>query len=195
MTLPAQESAPTIEERRAARRANQTTFNLVIALLASLGLVILIVVVVVRPDMQRPTIDWIAVGETSQQSLDETLAVPELPEGWSANRARLVSNPADGVVRWEIGFLTPDGAYIGLVQGVDANDSWLAAEVANERAEGTARIGGITWDRYDRRENDDPGNLEYALATTVDASTVVLGGTASDDEFETLAAAVAESLS
>jgi hypothetical protein len=81
------------------------------------------------------------------------------------------------------------------VQGVDANDSWLAAEVANERAEGTARIGGITWDRYDRRENDDPGNLEYALATTVDASTVVLGGTASDDEFETLAAAVAESLS
>jgi hypothetical protein len=195
VTLPPQESAPTIQERRAARRANQTTFNLVIALLASLGLVILIVVVVVRPDTQRPTVDWAAAGDAAQQSVAEPLAIPELPEGWSANRAQLVPNPSDGVTRWEIGFLTPAGEYIGFVQGVDANASWLATEVANERAEGTARLGGLTWDRYDRRGASDAGNLEYALSTVTGASTIVLGGTASDAEFETLAGAVAEALS
>lgn len=195
MTLPPQESAPTIEERRAARRANQTTFNLVIALLASLAVVILLVVVVVRPDQQLQTKDWAADGAAAQQSVDETLAIPELPEGWSANRTQFVADPSDGVTRWEIGFLTPEGDYIGFVQGIDANASWLATEVKNERAEGTARLGGLTWDRYDRRDADDAGNLEYALTTTVGASTIVLGGTASDAEFETLAAAVAEALS
>ena len=194
MTLPPQESAPTIEERRAARRANQTTFNLVIALVASLGVVLLLVLVVVRPDMQPRTVDWIAAGEASQSSVEATLAVPELPEGWSANRAQLVPTPADGVTRWEIGFLTPGGEFIALVQGIDANPSWLVTEVKNERATGETRLGGLTWDAYDRRDAPDPGNYEYLLTTTVDASTIVLHGTASDDEFETLAAAIAEAL-
>lgn len=194
MTLPAQESAPTIEERRAARRANQTTFNLVIALLASLGLVALIVAVVVRPDMEPRTVDYRAAGADAQSSVTETLAVPDLPDDWSANRAQLVSAPADGVTRWEIGFLTPGDAYIGFVQGLDANATWLSGETANERPVGTVDIAGLTWEIIDRRDADDPGNLEYALTTTVGASTLVLGGTASDAEFETLAAAVAEAL-
>ena len=194
MTMPAQEAAPTAAERRAARRANQTTFNLVLPLLASLGLVALIVAVVVRPELDPRTVDYVAAGEAAQPAVDETLAVPVLPDGWSANRAELVTGSSDGVDRWEIGFLTPGGAYIGLVQGLDANPTWLSAEVKNERAEGTSRIGGLTWDRYDRRGVSDPGNLEFALATTAGSSTIVLGGTADDVEFETLDAAVAEAL-
>lgn len=195
MTMPPQEAAPTVEERRAARRANQTTFNLVIALAASLGVVLLLVMVVVRPDMEPRTVDFGQVGAEAQSSVDETLAVPDLPAGWTANRAQLVGAPSDGVARWEIGFLTPGEEYIGLVQGIDANSSWLAAEVANERAATTTNIGGLTWLGYDRRNTDNPGNLEYALSTTAGASTIVLGGTATDADFETLAAAVAEALS
>jgi len=195
MTMPAQEAAPTIEERRAARRANQTTFNLVLALLASLGIVVLLVAVVVRPDAEPRTVDYRQVGADAQGSVAEPLAVPDLPEGWTANRARLLSAPADGVTRWEIGFLTPAGAYIGLVQGIDANTSWLAAETANTRATGTVSIGGLAWDLIDRRSVSDPGNLAYALTTVAGASTIVLGGTAGDAEFEILAAAVSESLS
>lgn len=194
MTLPAQEAAPTAAERRAARRANQTTFNLVLALLASLALVALIVAVVVRPDRDPLTVDYAAAGEAAQQTVDDRLAVPILPDDWSANRAELVTGSADGVDRWEIGFLTPRGEYIGLVQGFDANATWLAAEVKNERAEGSSRIGGLSWDRYDRRAVSDPGNLEFALATIAGSSTIVLGGTADDAEFETLASAVAEAL-
>lgn len=194
MTMPAQEAAPTIEERRAARRANQTTFNLILALLASLGVVVLLVTVVIRPDTPRPAVDYQEIGAAAQGSVDETLAVPDLPEGWSANRAELVSSPADGVTRWEVGFLTPEGDYIGLVQGVDANASWLSDQVRSARSESVERFGGLSWDVYDRRDVDDPGNVEYALVTEVGASTIVLGGTASDEEFAVLSTAVAEAL-
>ncbi|WP_309712245.1 DUF4245 domain-containing protein [Pseudolysinimonas sp.] len=194
MTLPDQEAAPTVAERRAARRANQTAFNLVLALLASLGIVLFLVVVVVRPEMEPRTVDFGEIGAAAQASVDEPLAVPDLPAEWTANRAELVANPADGVTRWEIGFLTPEGQYIGLVQGVDANDSWLADQVRSARSGGTEHIGGLTWNSYDRRDVADPGNIEYALATTSGASTIVLGGTASEEEFAVLAAAVAEGL-
>jgi hypothetical protein len=194
MTMPAQEAAPTVAERRAARRANQTTFNLVIALIASLGIVLLLVVVVVRPETTRPLVDYREVGAAAQGSVEQTLAVPDLPEGWTANRAELVSDPADGVTRWEVGFLTPAGDYIGFVQGVDANASWLDDQVRSARAAGTQSHGGLTWDVYDRRDVTDPGNVEFALVTESDASTIVLGGTAADEEFAVLADAVAESL-
>lgn len=195
MTLPDQEAAPTAAERRAARRANQTAFNLVLALLASLGIVLFLVVVVVRPEMEPRTVDFRESGAAAQSAVDEPLAVPDLPDDWTANRAELVADPADGVTRWEIGFLTPNGEYIGLVQGIDANDSWLADQVHSARADGTERIGGLTWNSYDRRDVDDPGNVEYALVTTSGASTIVLGGTATDEEFAVLAAAVAKELS
>lgn len=194
MTMPAQEAAPTAAERRAARRANQTTFNLVLALLASLGIVALLIAVVVRPEGSLPTVDYPQVGADAQGSLDAPLAVPELPADWTANRAELVTDPADGVARWEIGFLTPDGEYIALTQGVDANDSWVADQVRSARASATQNFGGLTWDVYDRRDVPDPGNVEYALVTTSGASTIVLGGTASDAEFAVLATAVAEDL-
>jgi hypothetical protein len=195
MTMPDQEAAPTVAERRAARRANQTTFNLVLALIASLGIVLFLVVVVVRPEMEPRTVDYQQIGADAQTGIGEPLAAPDLPDGWSANRAELVAAPADGVARWEIGFLTPDGQYIGLVQGIDANPSWVADQVRSAPAVGTERIGGLAWDAYDRREIDDPGNVEYALVTTSGASTIVLGGTASDQEFAVLAAAIAEELS
>jgi hypothetical protein len=195
MTMPDQEAAPTVAERRAARRANQTTFNLVLALIASLGIVLFLVVVVVRPEMEPRTVDYQQIGADAQTGIGEPLAAPDLPDGWSANRAELIAAPADGVARWEIGFLTPDGQYIGLVQGIDANPSWVADQVRSAPAVGTERIGGLAWDAYDRREIDDPGNVEYALVTTSGASTIVLGGTASDQEFAVLAAAIAEELS
>ena len=98
MTMPDQEAAPTAAERRAARRANQTTFNLVLALLASLGIVLFLVVVVVRPEMEPQTVDFRQVGADAQADIEETLAVPDLPADWTANRAELVTAPADDYV-------------------------------------------------------------------------------------------------
>lgn len=194
MTMPDQEAAPTAAERRAARRANQTAFNLVLALIASLGIVLLLVVVVVRPEMEPKTVDFRAIGVEAQTAIGADLVIPELRAEWTANRAEIITNAADGVARWEIGFLTPGGEFIGFVQGIDANPSWVADQVRDAPVAGTERIAGVGWQIYDRRDVDDPGNVEYALVTVSDASTIVLGGTASDDEFVELATAIAEEL-
>lgn len=193
------ETPDEIAERKAAasrkHRVNQTALNLVLALGASLGIVLLLVLVVVRPDSApRASIDYAQIGATAQGAVDEPLVIPVLPEGWGANRAELEAAPADGVPAWRIGFITPATQYIALDQGIDANPSWVADHVVKARSDATVQIGGLDWQVYDRRDVDDPGNVAYALVTESGASTVVLSGTATDAEFMILAESVAKEL-
>ena len=196
------ETAQEIADRKAtataARRNNQTLINLVIALAASLLVVFVIVVVVVRPDQSGPpkAVNWVSVAKDAQQSVSTTLVVPRLPKTWSANRAELVDarSSADGIASWQIGFLTPTTQYIGLVQGIKADASWVSNQLQQKKSTGDATFGGLRWQVYDHRTDDHPGNLAYALVTTVGDSTVVLAGTASDVEFATLATEIAGEL-
>ena len=196
------ETPDEIADRRAAsrlaHRSNQTTLNLVIALGASLLVVFLIVIVVVRPDQagSPKTVDWSAVARDAQQSVSTPLLVPALPKTWSANRAELVdaTTASDGIASWQIGFLTPTTQYIGLVQGIKANPSWVATRLSDKSPTGNENYGGVDWKVYDHRTADHPGNLAYALVATVGDSTVVLAGTGSNVEFETLATEIAGEL-
>lgn len=176
-------------------RANQTTLNLVVALVACLGVVLLIVLVVVRPDpAPREPIDYAAIAQQAQPSVDEPLVSPSLPEGWSANSATMQTE--GGVTSWYIGLITPSTQFIGMRQGINANETWLANQLEFSRASGTITItiDGITWQLFDNRDRDDAGNLAYVMTAEHDASTVVLFGTAPDSEFETLAASVSAEL-
>lgn len=188
-----------IAERKAAasakRRSNQTPLNLVFALLASLGVVALVVLVVVRPSsIERDPIDYRTVAADAQSAVDVPLVVPDLPEGWSANRAELVTGEADGINSWQIGLLTPGEQYIGLVQGITADPRWVSEQTANGEATGRVTIGDHRWQIYDRRDVQDPGNLAYVMTTVSGDSTIVLGGTAADIEFGALADAVGAEL-
>ena len=182
----------------AAHRNNQTILNLVIALAASLLVVFVIVVIVVRPDQSGPprSIDWVSVAKDAQQSVSTRLVVPRLPKSWSANRAELVdakSSP-DGIASWQIGFLTPSTQYIGLVQGIKADATWVSSQLQQKKSTGDASFGGLSWQVYDHRSADHPGNLAYALVTSVGDSTIVLAGTGSDSEFATLATEISGEL-
>ncbi|HEU0205551.1 MAG TPA: DUF4245 domain-containing protein [Pseudolysinimonas sp.] len=196
------ETADEIAERKAAasaaHRNNQTVLNLVIALAASLLVVFLIVVVVVRPDQSGPAkvVDWVSVAKDAQPSVSTKLVVPQLPTSWSANRAELVdaASASDGIASWQIGFITPSTQYIGLVQGIKADATWASSQLQQKKPTGDATFGGFRWQVYDHRSDDHPGNLAYALVTTVRDSTVVLAGTASDSEFATLATEVSGEL-
>jgi hypothetical protein len=193
------ETPEEIAERKAAasakRRSNQTAINLVLALLASLGVVALVILVVVRPTaIDREPVDYAAVAADAQQAVDVSLIVPALPDGWTANRAELVTGTGDGIDSWQIGLLTPGEQYIGFVQGIRVDERWVSEQTANAEPTDTVTVGGHVWQVYDRRDVQDPGNLAYALTTVSGDSTVVLGGTASDAEFETLAAAVGDEL-
>lgn len=189
-----EETAARKAESSRQHRSNQTLINLVLAVVASLAVVLFLVLVVVRPDgTTRAPVDYRAVAAQSQPGVDTPLAVPAVPKGWSANAAG-VDTGADGVTDWSIGFVTAGRQYIGLVQGIGANESWTATQLQEARSTGRTSIDGVDWTVYDRRSEDDPGNYAYSLATTAGGSTLVLHGTASTHEFRLLAAAVSAQL-
>lgn len=179
-------------------RASKTATNLLWALAATLGVALLLVLLASRPDApiegspQLADIDVAATARDAASSLGAAPAVPEL-EGWKPNAARLEAS-RDDVSSWYIGYLTPGGDYIGMRQGVDANPTWVAQQVSAARSTGELRIAGVNWTEYDRRSTDPTGITAYSLVATIETSTIVLFGTADDDDFETLAAAVALSL-
>ncbi|MHB1171169.1 MAG: DUF4245 domain-containing protein [Lacisediminihabitans sp.] len=191
-----EETAARKAETSRQHRANQTLLNLVVALLASLGVVLFLVLVVVRPgQVTAGPVNYQQIAVQAQPTVSETLASPVLPSGWSANAAQL-DKGADGVTSWYVGFITPAIQYIGLRQGIRANSSWVANHLNNAVASGTATIGGIDWTVYDQRAaSTGPSNLAYSMSATVGSSTLLLYGSAATDEFRTLAAALATQLS
>src|SRR5664279_4386939 len=67
-------------------RANQTLFNLLIATVASLSIVLFLVLVVVRPTDDTPvTADYQTIAADAQTNASEPLLAPTLPADWYAN--------------------------------------------------------------------------------------------------------------
>lgn len=191
-----EETAARKAENSLKHRQRQTLKNLVLALGASLIVVLVIVLLVPRSDtaMERD-VDVASIAEQAQVASDDPLAVPELPEGWRANAAELRTSRADDVTAWYVGYLTPGDEFIGMYQGLDANPTWAAGLLARTLAVGTVTIDGVEWTVYDNRDSgDDVGNARYGLTTEVGGSTFVLLGTAEPEEFETLASALAPSI-
>jgi hypothetical protein len=187
------ERASRVAASRHKRRANQSTKNLMLSIVASLGIVLFLVVVTVREEPGPLSVDYRATAEQAEASLGAPLAAPELPEGWYANRADL---GRDGDVQeWYVGLITAENRFIGLLQGFDANSTWRDRALGQPRGDGeTAEIGGIPWTVYDRRDEPDAGNREYALVSDTEESTILLYGNASDAEFAELASAIAAQL-
>ena len=185
-----QETADRRAAASAKRRGNQTIFNLIIATVASLGVVLLLVIVVVRPDPGPvESIDVASIAADAQAGAEASLVVPVLPETWSANAARF--GEVAEVPTWYIGYVTPETQFIALNQGIGANVTWLAEVVDDLEATGAATLDGIDWTLYENRGDRDAGNHAYAMSADIGDSTIVLHGTASDAEFQAVALAVA----
>jgi len=187
-----EETAARKAENSLKHRQRQTLKNLVLALGASLLVVLIIVLLVPRSDAPLDRdVDVRSIAEQAQIASDDPLAVPTLPEGWRANAAELRTSAVDDVTAWYVGYLTPSDEYLGMYQGIDANPTWVAGLLARTPATGTTTIDGVEWTVYDNRESGvDVGNAKYGLTTEAGDSTFVLLGTATLDEFETLATAL-----
>jgi hypothetical protein len=184
-----EETAARKAENSLKHRQRQTLLNLVLALGASLLVVLVIVLIVPRSDApMEPDIDVAPIAEQAQIASDDPLAVPDLPEGWRANAAELRTSTVDGVTAWYVGYLTPSDEYIGMYQGLEANPTWVAGLLERTLATGATTIDGVEWTVYDNRDTgDDVGNARYGLTTEAGGSTFVLLGTATPEEFHTLA--------
>lgn len=187
-----EETAARVAESRRRRRSNQSVKNLVLSLVASLGIVLFLIVVVVQQAPPATTIDYVSTAEEASAGLGSPVMAPVVPPSWSANRADLSASA--GVREWYIGFLTADDEFIALVQGFDTNPTWLSDVLRAPRSSESVTIAGVAWNLYDRREVEAVGNRQYALVTETATSTIVLYGTASDDEFAQLATAIAADL-
>src|SRR3954469_11991805 len=178
-------------------RNRQTINNLVYSLIATVGLVAVIVLFVPRgnPVDSTPAVDYASIAAEAQGSEPDRLLVPSLPSGWKSNNAQLNTKTPDGVDSWYIGLLTPKGEYIGIRQGFDANDSWIAEQVNKSMIKGTTTIDGVKWDVYDNRASgQDNGDVDYALVNTTGKSSIVVFGTAVDSEFRTVAQSLADQI-
>lgn len=189
-----EETAARKAENSRKHRANQTTLNLVFALVACLGIVLYLVLVAVRPDQPAAeAVDYAATANQAQSDASEPLIVPALPPDWRANNASLTGESNDGQT-WYVGFVTPKTQFVALNQAIDAPDAWLDDRLGSAKQTGETTIAGITWAVFDRRDQKDAGNFAYSLETTRGSTIILLHGTAEDAEFEALATAVAAEL-
>ncbi|WP_120339866.1 DUF4245 domain-containing protein [Cryobacterium soli] len=191
---------PETAEERATRlatnsrnyRSRKTINNLVFSLLATVGAVIVLVLIVPRSDTPLDrAVDYTAVAEQVQRGVDEPLVSPALPPGWSANAAEWRAGGSDGVSSWYIGLITPRNEFIGLTQAVNANSTWLAEQLKKVSSSDTITVDGVQWDVYrNPAPAADQGNFESALVTEAGDSTYLLIGTADDEELAVVAGAL-----
>jgi Protein of unknown function (DUF4245) len=132
------------------------------------------------------------------------IRLPKLPDGWHANSGGRDSisdghqDPAVGradlAVISTTGYLTPSGVYLALTQS-NADEQKLVPKVDTESSPGAAFyptgaqvVDGKSWVVYKH-----PGDDKKLWTTRLDGPTgpaqIAISGSASDDEFRTLAAA------
>jgi hypothetical protein len=155
--------------------------NLVGSLLASLGVMALLIFVVVRPDSSLvEPIDWQQVASQASAQLPESPVVPELSDEWVANRAE-ISSAAGVQAVWSVGFVSPDQGFVFLDQGFQADAQWVGVRTRQAQPTGEVSVGAagdeVVWVEYDRRANDPDGNYAYILVLSTESSTIVVGGT------------------
>ncbi len=193
------ETAARKAENSRAHRANQTTRNLVLALLASLAVVLFVVLVVIRPDNTPVTyVDYRAIAASAQQSVSQPLVAPQLPKTWKSNSAVLKDGDGDGTT-WYVGLITPKQQFIAIEEGISTDDTWFGGLLGKAQPTGHTTIAGIRWTIYDQRTTADNGNFQYYIATTVDKLHFVLHGSATGTahvpaEYSQLATALAQFL-
>lgn len=180
------------------RRERQTLSNLIYALLASVAMVAVIVAIVPRSDTPIDrNIDAEAAAERADSTLGTRALVPNISETITSAEIRRSS---DDVTSWFVGYVTAGEEYIGFSQAVDANEGWIAIQMAETRPDGSVDVDGLTWVVYDNRDsNADVGNAEYGMVTEVTdpngvPMTLVLSGSASVEEFQLAAREVARAL-
>lgn len=174
-----QEIAEAKAEARRLRRQRQTAKNLIASLVASLGIVIFLVLVVARPDGQvAEPIDYVAVGAEAEAESGYDLAIPELDETWSSNRADLREEPTGDV--WRVGLISASGGFVQIVHYLDTDD--ITNEIPDDGVDGSETLTSLNGARYewssrDRSDVEGAGNDVYLLWTPVSNGNLVLRGT------------------
>ena len=178
------------DQKAKEHRAKQTVNNLLLSLLATAGMVLVLILIVPRDDSNRiPRIDYIAIAEQASSSSGNDIAAPPIDAGWWSNQAKWFGSPVDAVPRFEAGFVSPDNEYIGMTHAFGVNPTWLALSLKDVVLEKNFSNPNseVIWGIYRSSEVHDPVQTrDYMWVASLGTNAILLYGTASEKEFESL---------
>ena len=113
----------------------------------------------------------------------EVLVPRDLPEGWRPTSARTDAGAATAgdPVTLQIGWLTPEEEFAGYVISDEPGATALTDVLEDATDDGNQDVDGDTWQRLTTERG------ETALTRTEGGATLLVTGSASDDELRTLA--------
>jgi Protein of unknown function (DUF4245) len=133
-----------------------------------------------------PTADAARELAAAASSVDFPVRRPALPAGWRANSTSTGSVGTGSSVIVRVGWLTPLGGFVQLSQSGGAPLDVLTAETDRPGVgkTGSVEVAGTSWATYPGRRD------EQAWVATLGRTTLVITGTAGQDEFRVLAETV-----
>ena len=178
-----------MSDAAAKRRARQTLINLLLSLGATLGIVLVMVLIVPRDDSNRiPPVDYKALAQEASLCAPGELLVPEMPVDWTSNSARYKSAEQDGVANWYVGLVGPKSEFLAFTQGFKVNQTWIALQLEATKPTGEIAIEGETWKIYEATNPRVPRkSKDYLLLLEYQGDAVLLYGLASEQQFKDLA--------
>ncbi|MEY4349909.1 MAG: hypothetical protein RL719_1206 [Actinomycetota bacterium] len=183
------------EDAAAKRRARQTVTNLVLALGASVAIVVGLVLIVPRSDTSLiQKVDYVSIGQDAAASTEFPVLIPEIDSDWWCNSARWISQPGDGTkAAWYAGFVGPQNEYIGFTQTYGTNETWLALKLSGLQKTGNVGDSKLSWQVWTSPEKHVPAkSKDYMLVATIGADTLMVYGTASESEMKSFATHIGE---
>jgi hypothetical protein len=168
-----------------AGRYQRSTGGMVGALVVTVGVIIAFVVfrAVTRDDLQvdREAIDYLeTVGALQESDLLDPVYPPTLPKGWKAVDATFDAED----LTWSLDLNTGDVEFVGVVQSKRKLADLLETHVDAKASKGDLVTLdsplASTWQAF----SDEGG--DYALVAKVKGFTVLVFGTASEDEIKDL---------
>ena len=112
------------------------------------------------------------------------LAPESEPGGWRATSVEHSQEAAGN--RWRLGFLTEDRGFVGLEQSDGEIEAFRQDRLAGFAEDGTADVGGVTWDRLIETDRSP----DRALVLVDDGVLTIVRGTESYDALEDFASSL-----
>ncbi len=178
-----------MSDAAAKRRARQTLINLSLSLVASVGVVVLLVLAVPRDDSNRiQPVDYRAVAAEAAKEAPGEILVPVLPVDWYANAARYRSSALDGVSNWYAGFVGPNSEFIAMTQGFEVNTTWMQLMLESNKQTGEVVLQGESWKIYESTRTSNPKkSKDYMMVLEYQGNALFVYGVAPIQQLEDFA--------
>jgi hypothetical protein len=178
-----------MSDAAAKRRARQTLINLLLSLVATVGVMVLLVLAVPRDDSNRvQPVDYRAVAAEAAKEAPGEILVPVLPVDWYSNAARYRSSALDGVSNWYAGFVGPNSEFIAMTQGFEVNTTWMQLMLESNKQTGEVVLQGETWKIYETmRQNNPKKSKDYMMILEYQSNALFVYGVAPLQQLEDFA--------